>query len=101
MSRRFLVRAPARIHMGILDMKGDLGRIYGSLGVAVKEPATLVEADKYDELVVEGEHSKDAMSYARTFMKSLKLEKGVKIKWGRADARRSLERLVARFASAA
>jgi beta-ribofuranosylaminobenzene 5'-phosphate synthase len=34
------VRAPARLHLGFLDMSGALGRRFGSLGLAVDRPAT-------------------------------------------------------------
>lgn len=87
MSRRFLVRAPARIHMGIVDVRGDLGRIYGSLGVAVKEPATIIEAEKWEGLDVEGMHSRDAFNYAKALVESLQLGGGVKIRIIRAAPR--------------
>ena len=34
------VIAPARLHLGFLDLNGGLGRRYGSIGLAVDEPAT-------------------------------------------------------------
>ena len=34
------VRAPARLHLGFLDMNGALGRRFGSIGLAVDRPAT-------------------------------------------------------------
>lgn len=34
------VVAPARLHMGFLDLSGALGRQFGSLGVALNEPVT-------------------------------------------------------------
>lgn len=34
------VIAPARLHLGFLDLNGSLGRRYGSIGLAVDEPAT-------------------------------------------------------------
>lgn len=34
------ILAPARLHMGFLDLGGSLGRMFGSLGLAVDEPAT-------------------------------------------------------------
>ena len=32
--------APARLHLGFLDVDGTLGRRFGSLGLAIDEPAT-------------------------------------------------------------
>lgn len=34
------VRAPARLHLGFLDLNGGLGRRFGSIGLAVDQPAT-------------------------------------------------------------
>lgn len=34
------VSAPARLHLGFVDLNGSLGRRYGSIGLAVDEPAT-------------------------------------------------------------
>jgi beta-RFAP synthase len=34
------VRAPARLHLGFLDLDGGLGRRFGSIGLAVDRPAT-------------------------------------------------------------
>ncbi len=34
------VIAPARLHMGFLDLSGSLGRHFGSIGVALNEPVT-------------------------------------------------------------
>lgn len=42
------VRAPARLHMGFLDMNGALGRRFGSIGLAIDRPATHVIARRAD-----------------------------------------------------
>lgn len=34
------VDAPARLHLGFLDLNGGLGRRFGSIGLAVEEPST-------------------------------------------------------------
>lgn len=36
---RVRVTAPARLHIGFLDLNGDLGRRFGSIGLAVDRPA--------------------------------------------------------------
>jgi predicted sugar kinase len=38
MNEGVVVRAPARLHFGVLDLRGDLGRRFGGLGAAVEEP---------------------------------------------------------------
>lgn len=54
MFSKVVVKAPARLHLGILDMKGDLGRIYGSVGVALEKPKTTVKLTKSDTFKVLG-----------------------------------------------
>lgn len=36
------IRAPARLHLGFLDLGGSTGRRFGSLGIALDRPATAV-----------------------------------------------------------
>ena len=38
------VEAPARLHFGVLDLRGDLGRRFGGVGAAVPSPSLLLEA---------------------------------------------------------
>jgi beta-ribofuranosylaminobenzene 5'-phosphate synthase len=38
------VSAPARLHFGLFDLSGDLGRIDGGAGVAISEPRVVVQA---------------------------------------------------------
>lgn len=40
------ITAPARLHMGFLDLSGALGRNFGSIGVALNEPATRLVISK-------------------------------------------------------
>src|SRR2546430_5201863 len=44
MSEAVFVEAPARLHFGVLDLRGDLGRRFGGIGAAGSAPALLVEA---------------------------------------------------------
>lgn len=41
---RVVVDAPARLHLGFLDLHGGCGRLFGSIGVALERPRCLVEA---------------------------------------------------------
>src|SRR5262245_66400712 len=41
---KVVVRTGARLHLGFIDLNGDCGRLYGSLGVAVERPGVTVEA---------------------------------------------------------
>ena len=39
-SSRVTVTAPARLHLGFLDLNGGLGRKFGSIGLSISEPRT-------------------------------------------------------------
>ena len=40
------VRAPARLHLGFLDLDGALGRKFGSVGLAIDRPATRIAVSR-------------------------------------------------------
>jgi len=50
--RRVIVRTPSRIHLTLLDMHGGLGRVDGGVGIALEDPAVLLEAQANDSLEV-------------------------------------------------
>ena len=45
---------PARLHFGLLDMNGSLGRVDGGIGLAIQEPATVLAADHSPVISVHG-----------------------------------------------
>lgn len=47
------VKTPSRLHLGFIDPLGKLGRVYGSIGLAIKEPYWLIEVEKAEELSIE------------------------------------------------
>jgi beta-ribofuranosylaminobenzene 5'-phosphate synthase len=49
-----VVRAPARLHLGMLDLRGDLGRLFGSIGVTIQRPNVVVTATRASRWKVEG-----------------------------------------------
>jgi beta-ribofuranosylaminobenzene 5'-phosphate synthase len=61
------VDAPARLHFGLLDLRGGLGRRYGGIGAAAPAPTVLVSARAADTLDVRGEDAARASDYARRF----------------------------------
>jgi beta-ribofuranosylaminobenzene 5'-phosphate synthase len=48
------VKTPARLHLGLIDLNGELGRLYGGLGVAIDRPNVLLEAEKSTDLKATG-----------------------------------------------
>ncbi|WP_281175411.1 beta-ribofuranosylaminobenzene 5'-phosphate synthase family protein [Methanogenium cariaci] len=52
---RVIVEAPARIHMGLIDMNGSSGRVDGGIGLSLEDPAVVLEAKRSDEIRVRGD----------------------------------------------
>jgi len=74
------VEAPARLHMGMLDVSGDGPRRFGGLGVAVRRPAVIVEATASDELIVEGQDAERALAVAQRCRKALGTAAGAHVR---------------------
>src|SRR3954467_6190890 len=47
---RVAVETPARLHFGVLDLGGRLGRCFGGLGAAIPFPSLRIEAAVSDRL---------------------------------------------------
>jgi beta-RFAP synthase len=62
------VEAPARLHFGLLDLRGALGRRFGGIGAAAPAPTLLVSARPADTLKVTGEDAERAAGFARGFL---------------------------------
>ncbi len=55
------VTAPARLHLGFLDLNGSLGRTYGSIGLAIDEPATELTLSEAGEFAATGPETDRAL----------------------------------------
>ena len=62
------VEAPARLHFGVLDLGGRLGRHFGGLGAAIPCPSLLLEAAPAARLTAGGPDADRALEYARRFL---------------------------------
>jgi beta-ribofuranosylaminobenzene 5'-phosphate synthase len=74
------VEAPARLHMGMLDVAGGSTRRFGGLGVALSRPAAVVEASRSDDLTAEGPDAERALAVARLSGESLGLVDGARVR---------------------
>jgi beta-ribofuranosylaminobenzene 5'-phosphate synthase len=74
------VEAPARLHLGMLDVVGDGARRFGGLGVALSAPAAVVEARRAEELTVEGPDAERALAVALRGRERLGLAGGAHIR---------------------
>jgi beta-ribofuranosylaminobenzene 5'-phosphate synthase len=63
------VTTSARLHLGFLDLNGDLGRLYGSIGVTVKAPKTQLTIEDHEGLVI-GEMDDQLKKRTSSFLKA-------------------------------
>lgn len=70
------VTAAARLHLGFLDLAGDLGRRFGSIGLAIDAFETRIHLREAPGFEVLGEERERATHLARRFAESLGLDTG-------------------------
>jgi beta-RFAP synthase len=67
-----VIKSPARLHFGQLDLNGDIGRIYGGSGVGIKEPYCKMKFKKSDKIIVKGEKSKEVKNTLEKLINNLR-----------------------------
>ena len=70
-SFRITVTAPARLHMGFIDLSGSLGRHFGSIGVALNEINTRLSISYSDNLILSGLPSERALACIKQLCQAL------------------------------
>jgi len=78
------VEAPARLHFGVLDLRGDRARWFGGIGAAAPAPTTLVSACAADALEVQGDDAGRAGEFARRFLSHHAISGGARVHVHRA-----------------
>lgn len=73
------VEAAARLHFGVLDLRGDLGRRFGGLGAAVPVPSLLLEASPAQRLSAHGADADRALEFAERFLRHHHLTRGARL----------------------
>lgn len=68
------VKAPARLHLGFLDLSGDTGRMFGSLGVSINRPSTKLSLKRDADLNVRGPEHERAQRYLLSLAASAALK---------------------------
>ena len=68
------VESCARLHMGLLDLRGDLGRRFGGIGAALESPTLRLEARPAATLRAEGADAERALEYAKVAAARLGLD---------------------------
>jgi beta-ribofuranosylaminobenzene 5'-phosphate synthase len=83
-ARAVFVEAPSRLHMGLIDPGGELGRRFGGIGAALEAPSLLIEARPAETLSAEGDHAERLLVYARRFLDRHRIEGGAWLRVHRA-----------------
>ncbi len=78
-TEKVTVTAPARLHMGFLDLHGGLGRRFGSIGLYVDEIATRLSITPAAVTTVSGPSAGRARACADALLSQLRIEGGVHI----------------------
>lgn len=79
-SHHVSIMTTARLHMGFLDMNGGFGRHFGSLGLSLEEPATVLAAKRSDDFSAAGPGAARALAYARKFAEKAGIDGGAQFK---------------------
>jgi beta-ribofuranosylaminobenzene 5'-phosphate synthase len=76
------VEAPARLHFGMLDLRGGLGRRFGGIGAAVPSPSLLLEASRAPSLTADGPSpaANRAVQFGRRFLAHHGIDEGAHIR---------------------
>ena len=73
------VKTPARLHFGLLDLNGDLGRVFGGLGVGIDCPSVVLEAQPSEKLALAGERTERTKALAKRFFEIYGVKAGASI----------------------
>lgn len=73
------VCAPARLHLGFLDMNGGFDRRFGSLGLSISDVETSLIAEYADDIAITGPSSERAENYAEQVLSHFGIDGGVKM----------------------
>ncbi|ACV25201.1 beta-ribofuranosylaminobenzene 5'-phosphate synthase [Methanocaldococcus fervens] len=66
-----IIQTPSRIHMGLIDLNGSIGRVDGGIGLALENPNIKIKGKESDEIVIEFD-KKLIESFGEDFLKSIK-----------------------------
>jgi beta-ribofuranosylaminobenzene 5'-phosphate synthase len=77
--QRIDISAPARLHLGFLDLGGSLGRRFGSLGLAIDGFDTRLSVTRADAPAVSGPGAARALDYIALAAAGLKLSPNLRV----------------------
>ena len=71
------ISTPSRLHFGIVDMRGDMGRIHGSVGVSIEKPRLVIDISGSSETEIIGARSSRAYEIVETLRRTYDIQSGV------------------------
>jgi beta-RFAP synthase len=78
------VSAPARLHLGFLDLNGSLGRRYGSIGLALDSPSTEIFVERAEATSASGAEHDRVLTVLERCTKALDLKASYRVEVKRA-----------------
>jgi beta-RFAP synthase len=66
------IAASSRLHLGFMDLNGSLGRLYGSIGVALSEPRTEIAVKTDNHLIIQNvseDRKRKIFNFVKAFSK--------------------------------
>ncbi|XRO75024.1 beta-ribofuranosylaminobenzene 5'-phosphate synthase [Methanocaldococcus sp. 28A] len=66
-----IIQTPSRIHIGLIDLNGSIGRVDGGIGLALEEPNIEIEGKESDEINIEFD-KKLIEKFGYSYLKSIK-----------------------------
>ena len=76
-SSTLIVEAPARLHLGFVDLNGGLGRRFGSVGLAIDGVSTQLAATCAERNIASGADAQRALAMADRIVEELGIDGGV------------------------
>lgn len=73
------IEAPARLHFGMLDLRGSLGRRFGGIGAGVFDPSLVLEVERAERVEAEGASAQRAAEFAQRYLQSQEIRAGARI----------------------
>lgn len=78
-SKYVSIQAPARLHLGFIDMHGGFDRKFGSLGLSISGVETSLQAEYADDIDITGPSAEKATNYAEQILSHFGIDGGVKM----------------------
>ena len=73
------VEAPARLHFGVLDLRGELGRWFGGIGAAAPEATLLLSATRALTVSAHGADAQRVAGFAKRFLDHHHIREGARL----------------------